>query len=57
MSRATPIAADSDNQRHTRVAFKQAIFDNQRRFEFELATTAWLLEGLIREVTSTESAG
>lgn len=38
-------------------AFKRAIFENPRHFGFDLATTARLLEGLIHEVTSTESAG
>jgi transposase len=38
-------------------AFKRAIFDNPRHFGFDLATTASLLDGLIHEVTSTESAG
>lgn len=38
-------------------AFKRAIFDSPRHFGFDLATTARLLEGLIHEVTSTESAG
>lgn len=52
-----PQLPDEPSRGVPQFAFKRAIFDNPRHFGFDLATTASLLEGLIHEVTSTESAG